>query len=483
MNITNTPHRQSNGGAATFTSPTGRTAWRADENGNVYAAEPARILPKIGHVPFGAPMTAATPHRDRFFSAPSPHTPSHFMDGTYMQQRSDSWNGPCYSHNNSPRRSPIPSPQAVEVWKIANGQDVRTTVMLRNIPNRMDCWQLKEILDVTSYGHYDFSYLRIDFEKGTNVGYAFVNFADPMNIIPFVEHWSGQRWQANNPRLVELSYATVQGYDCLVEKFRNSAIMSEYKDYRPKLWYTYDSAPDNKMVGSEAPFPSANNLSKKQRSHDNAGQLGLYAPRSGFMSRERGRRSQYDRGTPAQLQEDAYYQHMSPLNGYGAGYTYGMQPRVMGPPPNFPPMAYANGFNNGFNHVGNPYMSGNAMMANQGYGGYGQYDGVDPFGPANYTGGFANGHGNGYGNSFGTGPNTPPSRLRTQTRGRLGSRPNNVISVGGPVQSPTGGGGYGYNGWTMPKVMEDQELAAAHINAIDENGYNETAGPHYYPHY
>ncbi|KAK5742935.1 hypothetical protein LTR17_002945 [Elasticomyces elasticus] len=36
---------------------------------------------------------------------------------------------------------------------------------------------------------------------------------------------ANERWQSDKPRCVELSYATVQGYDWLVEKFRNSAIM------------------------------------------------------------------------------------------------------------------------------------------------------------------------------------------------------------------------------------------------------------------
>ena len=33
--------------------------------------------------------------------------------------------------------------------------------MLRNIPNRVDQAMLKNIIDVTSFGRYDFMYLRI----------------------------------------------------------------------------------------------------------------------------------------------------------------------------------------------------------------------------------------------------------------------------------------------------------------------------------
>jgi hypothetical protein len=35
--------------------------------------------------------------------------------------------------------------------------------MLRNIPNKIDQQMLKGIIDETSFGSYDFMYLRIDF--------------------------------------------------------------------------------------------------------------------------------------------------------------------------------------------------------------------------------------------------------------------------------------------------------------------------------
>ncbi|TKA78594.1 hypothetical protein B0A55_03878 [Friedmanniomyces simplex] len=488
-------------GTGNYASPTGRTTWRIDENGNEEVMKPMRILPKVGSVPFGEPILG-TPHqqqqRARYQSAPTSNTPGHHMYGN-MAARSGSWNGneygQRYSHP-SPVRGPIPGPQAVELSKIENGQDVRTTVMLRNIPNRMSCRDLKRVLDESCHGMYDFSYLRIDFEKGTNVGYAFVNFADPMYITPFVNGHAGKRWQSNNPRRVELSYATVQGYDCLVEKFRNSAIMSEYRDYRPKLWYTFMNAPTHELVGEEATFPAPNNLSKKQRSLDNAGQIGLYAPRSGHMSRDRGRHSQWDRGNSYQISEDErYHEQMTPMqngqyhngqysngqyghhnNGYGSngyghnGYGhngYNMAPRMPGPPPNFAPMMYGNGYDPNQYH-GYP----NGFRGQQC--GYGPIDGGDVFGP-NHHGGYSNGY---QGGQFGVGPGTPASRLRTHTNGKLGGRPSKVTTVGGPVQNPGGYGSYGepeghYTG-PVPKALTAEDIAG---------GYNNTPGLHYYPKY
>ncbi|KFZ06983.1 hypothetical protein V501_06887 [Pseudogymnoascus sp. VKM F-4519 (FW-2642)] len=185
----------------------------------------------------------------------------------------------------------------VDVGRIRQGLDVRTTIMLRNIPNKINQEMLKGIIDETSFGSYDFMYLRIDFANNCNVGYAFINFEDPWHIIAFVEACAGQRWNRyNSDKVAEVSYATIQGKDCLVQKFRNSSVMLEHPSFRPKIFRT---GPPHLGGGGEEDFPLPDNASKMRRSVENAEHVGLFAPRAGQHHRDeqRRRRSQYDRGT------------------------------------------------------------------------------------------------------------------------------------------------------------------------------------------
>ncbi|KAK7938077.1 RNA recognition motif domain-containing protein [Apiospora aurea] len=209
----------------------------------------------------------------------------------------------------------------VDISRIREGIDVRTTIMLRNIPNKVDQAMLKRIVDDSSWGKYDFMYLRIDFANDCNVGYAFINFVDPLDIIDFVRARGNQRWNCfKSDKVAEISYATIQGKDCLVQKFRNSSVMLEAAHYRPKLYYT-SNGPAPAQAGEEEPFPAPDNHSKMKRSCENAEHVGLFTPNAGqhYRDEQRRRRSQYDRGTRlAALEEFDYetsyppYSHFSP---------------------------------------------------------------------------------------------------------------------------------------------------------------------------
>ncbi|KAH8199433.1 hypothetical protein TruAng_006428 [Truncatella angustata] len=188
----------------------------------------------------------------------------------------------------------------VDVDRIREGIDVRTTV---------DQAMLKRIVDESSWGKYDFMYLRIDFANDCNVGYAFINFVDPLDIIDFVNKRGNQRWNCfKSDKVAEISYATIQGKDCLVQKFRNSSVMLEAPHYRPKLYYTING-PRPEVAGHEEEFPVPDNQSKMKRSCENAEHVGLFTPNAGqhYRDEQRRRRSQFDRGTRLAAMEEFDY--------------------------------------------------------------------------------------------------------------------------------------------------------------------------------
>ncbi|KAH9872652.1 hypothetical protein J1614_005046 [Plenodomus biglobosus] len=149
-------------------------------------------------------------------------------------------------------------------------------------------------------------YLRIDFQTACNVGYAFINFSDVRGMIALIDHIEGHKWAAfRSGKAAEISYATIQGREALISKFRNSSVMQETPFCRPHLFVTYAEADTMGLLrntGTEQPFPRPDNLSKLQRSMDSARSIGLYPPHGMAANTEhRTRTSTYDRGTPRDM--------------------------------------------------------------------------------------------------------------------------------------------------------------------------------------
>jgi hypothetical protein len=57
-------------------------------------------------------------------------------------------------------------------------------------------------MDELFRGSYDFFYLPIDFKNKCNVGYAFINMIQPVNIIPLFEHLNNKKWERFNSEKV-----------------------------------------------------------------------------------------------------------------------------------------------------------------------------------------------------------------------------------------------------------------------------------------
>ncbi|GLB37508.1 putative RNA recognition motif 2 [Lyophyllum shimeji] len=157
--------------------------------------------------------------------------------------------------------------------RIEDGQDTRTTVMIKNIPNKMADKDLIAYIGKVCPRRIDFLYLRMDFQNGCNVGYAFVNFITVQDLLYFAKKKLGEKWNMfSSEKVLQMSYANYQGKEALVEKFKNSCIMDEREAWRPKIFYS-EPGPEQ---GLPEPFPAPTHIRRKERSAFNRG--ALYVP-------------------------------------------------------------------------------------------------------------------------------------------------------------------------------------------------------------
>ncbi|KOM40060.1 hypothetical protein LR48_Vigan04g025800 [Vigna angularis] len=142
----------------------------------------------------------------------------------------------------------------LDLDKIKSGEDTRTTLMIKNIPNKYTSKMLLAAIDENHRGTYDFLYLPIDFKNKCNVGYAFINMLSPSLIIPFYETFNGKKWEKfNSEKVASLAYARIQGKTALVSHFQNSSLMNEDKRCRPILFHSEGSEAGDLIVQEHLP--------------------------------------------------------------------------------------------------------------------------------------------------------------------------------------------------------------------------------------
>ncbi|XWS41057.1 hypothetical protein CRYUN_Cryun17cG0048100 [Craigia yunnanensis] len=142
----------------------------------------------------------------------------------------------------------------LDLDKIINGEDARSTLMIKNIPNKYTSKMLLAAIDENHRGTYDFLYLPIDFKNKCNVGYAFINMISPSHIISFYQAFNGKKWEKfNSEKVASLAYARIQGKAALVAHFQNSSLMNEEKRCRPILFHS-----EGQETGDQEHFLSSN---------------------------------------------------------------------------------------------------------------------------------------------------------------------------------------------------------------------------------
>jgi len=125
----------------------------------------------------------------------------------------------------------------------------KTTVMMRNIPNNYTRKMFLELLNKHGLQScYDFIYLPCDFQRDSNLGYAFVNLREDA-VDMFWKTFDGfTQWSLPSSKVCKVTWSGPhQGFEAHVERYRNSPVMhrSVPEEYKPLIF----------SEGTPIPFP------------------------------------------------------------------------------------------------------------------------------------------------------------------------------------------------------------------------------------
>ena len=125
----------------------------------------------------------------------------------------------------------------INIENIMKGLDNRTTVMIRHIPNRYTYQNLEEEINLICKDKYDFLYLPIDSENNCNLGYAFINFINPLHIVQFYITFKSRKWLLfNSLKECDLSFAKFQGKTELKSNFEKNMYKNDDKRRIPLIF-------------------------------------------------------------------------------------------------------------------------------------------------------------------------------------------------------------------------------------------------------
>ena len=139
----------------------------------------------------------------------------------------------------------IQSNNVINLMEIFLLKDKRTTLMIKNIPNKYTISSFLEEINVFFKYTYDIFYLPIDYVNKCNLGFAFINFVEPFHIILFYELYRGKKWKKfNSDKICELLYAKFQGKKELIAHFEKGKVLSmDSEEKRPLILPTPNPLP------------------------------------------------------------------------------------------------------------------------------------------------------------------------------------------------------------------------------------------------
>ena len=106
----------------------------------------------------------------------------------------------------------------INLDNILKSRDKRTTLIIRNIPNKYTISLLLDELNRNFEQKFDIVYLPQDYINNSNLGFGFINFVNYMHLILFYDEFVGKKWNCfNSKKRCQLAYSKYQGRNELMK--------------------------------------------------------------------------------------------------------------------------------------------------------------------------------------------------------------------------------------------------------------------------
>ena len=107
---------------------------------------------------------------------------------------------------------------SISLEKIENGEDKRTSVMIKNLPSSITKEDFKTILG--DVGNINYVYLPFDKKNNKYLGFAFVNVVNSKTLIQIYNKLYGKKLDNYQMKKnIEICYSKVQGKNELIQMF------------------------------------------------------------------------------------------------------------------------------------------------------------------------------------------------------------------------------------------------------------------------
>jgi hypothetical protein len=145
--------------------------------------------------------------------------------GSFFGQSDNEYYGYNNNKNTSQEKYEKKLELNIDIKRILSLEDRRTTLMIKNIPNKFKRDLLLKIINENFKGAYDLFILPTDANGYKNFGYSFINFTSSYYIPYFYYLFDHKKWSStNSQKICEITYSKIQGRNNLLSHYPNKII-------------------------------------------------------------------------------------------------------------------------------------------------------------------------------------------------------------------------------------------------------------------